>query len=547
MINLTGIKIENFKCFKEAYIPIKPLTLIYGKNSAGKSSIFDALLLAAKVLKCNYAKDFDETFVDCVYKHDVKLDIILTFEITFDDYQTRFYGDGKILKYKSILEDKNIKKAWVKIFITNFEPSSVGKIAKLELGLQDDLFFVWDGGDIFFPKISYINLEHTMLNDMPNYQTLLPLFKMFVSGVSSIGKHYDNGQVDISHDLINNHHCFSPLQMFDSFKSIYNIKDQKITPLISSIVANTEIKDSSTDDIARAIIEDFAGFLNALINKTVSHFRDLLDTVFHLGPLREIPTNDFNLDVESKAEGLSVMSWLTDDSDAANNFNGVFVGDVNEWLVKLDTGYAIKITDYYTFNTDDEICKAYKKYLDKPNQKKNVTYFMDQFNDVRRYKRHISLIDIDRDIVVSPSNVGVGISQVLPVIIQTLIIQQQAGFSCIEQPELHLHPALQAELGDLFIKSRFSNSEDDYIFGGTTLLETHSEHILLRIMRRIRESTNGVIKNEDLLIKNSDVMILYVESIDKRSIVREMPLNEHGELIKAWPGGFFEEGLREVF
>ena len=32
-----------------------------------------------------------------------------------------------------------------------------------------------------------------------------------------------------------------------------------------------------------------------------------------------------------------------------------------------------------------------------------------------------------------------------------------------------------------------------------------------------------------------------------QSIVREMPLNERGELVKAWPGGFFEEGLREIF
>jgi len=43
------------------------------------------------------------------------------------------------------------------------------------------------------------------------------------------------------------------------------------------------------------------------------------------------------------------------------------------------------------------------------------------------------------------------------------------------------------------------------------------------------------------------VMVLFVEPDGTRSIVREMPLNEHGELVKAWPGGFFEEGLREVF
>jgi len=43
------------------------------------------------------------------------------------------------------------------------------------------------------------------------------------------------------------------------------------------------------------------------------------------------------------------------------------------------------------------------------------------------------------------------------------------------------------------------------------------------------------------------VAVLYVEQTDEGSIVREMPLNERGELVKAWPGGFFEEGFREMF
>jgi hypothetical protein len=43
----------------------------------------------------------------------------------------------------------------------------------------------------------------------------------------------------------------------------------------------------------------------------------------------------------------------------------------------------------------------------------------------------------------------------------------------------------------------------------------------------------------------ADVSILYVEPGPNGAVVREMPLNERGELVKAWPGGFFEEGLRE--
>jgi hypothetical protein len=97
-------------------------------------------------------------------------------------------------------------------------------------------------------------------------------------------------------------------------------------------------------------------------------------------------------------------------------------------------------------------------------------------------------------------------------------------------------------LGDIFIESALGERRH------TFLLETHSEHLILRIMRRIRETYLGKLPKEKNLppVKPSDVCVLYVEKLGPRSIVREFPLNEMGELVKAWPGGFFEEGLREV-
>ncbi len=111
----------------------------------------------------------------------------------------------------------------------------------------------------------------------------------------------------------------------------------------------------------------------------------------------------------------------------------------------------------------------------------------------------------------------------------------------LEQPEIHLHPALQAELGDLFISAALGERKN------TLLVETHSEHILLRIMRRMRETSSGKLPEGILPITPRDISVLFVEPDGSRSIVREMPLNERGELMKAWPGGFFEEGLREIF
>jgi hypothetical protein len=65
----------------------------------------------------------------------------------------------------------------------------------------------------------------------------------------------------------------------------------------------------------------------------------------------------------------------------------------------------------------------------------------------------------------------------------------------------------------------------------------------------MRETSNRLLSEDIQPLKPEDVCVLFVEpdNAQKQSIVRVMPLNERGELIKAWPGGFFEEGLREVF
>ncbi|MFH1743174.1 MAG: DUF3696 domain-containing protein [bacterium] len=135
-------------------------------------------------------------------------------------------------------------------------------------------------------------------------------------------------------------------------------------------------------------------------------------------------------------------------------------------------------------------------------------------------------------------DVGFGVSQVLPIIVQCMLSSKKTLL--VEQPELHLHPALQAELGDLFIESALGGGYNTFI------IETHSEHLILRIMRRMRETFEGKTSSHLHPVRPEDVSVLYVEKDGTSSIVREMPLNERGDLVKAWPGGFFEEGLREV-
>ena len=111
----------------------------------------------------------------------------------------------------------------------------------------------------------------------------------------------------------------------------------------------------------------------------------------------------------------------------------------------------------------------------------------------------------------------------------------------IEQPELHLHPRLQAELGDLFIQAAKG------VTAHNLLLETHSEMIPLRIMRRIRNSIEGSLPPHVPAIASSDVAIYYVGLHDSVTVVRKLELDEEGQLLDPWPEGFFEEGFRERF
>jgi predicted ATPase len=148
-------------------------------------------------------------------------------------------------------------------------------------------------------------------------------------------------------------------------------------------------------------------------------------------------------------------------------------------------------------------------------------------------------MDLRSNTPVTHRDVGIGISQVLPVLVHAYADRGQ--IVAIEQPEIHLHAELQAEMGDVFIQSALGENQN------TFLLETHSEHLILRIMRRIRETRDGKLPQGFPRVTEKDVSILFVQPDGPRSIVREMPLNERGELVKTWPGGFFEESYRELF
>lgn len=123
----------------------------------------------------------------------------------------------------------------------------------------------------------------------------------------------------------------------------------------------------------------------------------------------------------------------------------------------------------------------------------------------------ISLQDKRSGKQVTSRDIGVGISQLIPVLVQAK--SAHGELIAIEQPELHIHPALQAELGDVFIESAMTR-------GNKFLIETHSEHLILRLLRRIRETTRNKLREGATPLRPEDLAILYVQSSDAGSLVK---------------------------
>jgi hypothetical protein len=126
------------------------------------------------------------------------------------------------------------------------------------------------------------------------------------------------------------------------------------------------------------------------------------------------------------------------------------------------------------------------------------------------------------------TNVGVGVSQVLPILVSGLLAKE-GSVLIYEQPEIHLHPRLQAEIADFFLGLTYCQKR--------CIVETHSEYLVNRIRRRLAET-----QDEDILSK---VRLLFSERIDSVSRFREIPINKYGA-ITDWPQGFFDQAQQEA-
>lgn len=131
------------------------------------------------------------------------------------------------------------------------------------------------------------------------------------------------------------------------------------------------------------------------------------------------------------------------------------------------------------------------------------------------------------------TDVGFGVSQVLPVI--TLCYYAPPGSVIVlEQPEIHLHPAVQAGLADVFLHAAKTQ-------GIQVLVESHSEHLLRRLQRRVAEG----VTEWDTPVSKDDVELYFCDTVGPESALVPLQMDLYGS-IKNWPKDFFGDELADL-
>ena len=146
------------------------------------------------------------------------------------------------------------------------------------------------------------------------------------------------------------------------------------------------------------------------------------------------------------------------------------------------------------------------------------------------------------DIPVAFKDAGSGITQILPFLILAMgdsypHVKPSGKVTFVEQPELHLHPRMQSELGDFLITATASKGKGSNSYRNQIIAETHSEALILRLLRRIREG----------VISPSDVAIVAIDRFDGGgSLAQHCRISDDGSLIDDLPISFTKLRINDI-
>jgi AAA15 family ATPase/GTPase len=487
MVHISNMQISNFKAFKDSKeLDLRKINLIVGKNSAGKSSIIKAILGCSQTAREKKVDSSDfrlvgahtdlGTFKDAVHGKDETKKFSISFGIKGPEHQ---YADNDGEPYNFQFTYKYAK--------------GPGLITAIVAGIK-------------------VNADGKLL--------------------CSTGQAYKNQQEYDSQRLVLSH---SKIANLGSSRKEHWGKEKSLVEIPEFVVKLRELieeQHSKADDIEQltkelVLLDDFCVDFQLFVNDNDSQFKWKTTGVFHneklshpmmrqahfasrkldrtltdcvyIGPLREEPTRNARLAISSgkttgkKGEDLAVMLHL-------ELKNKKFRERFNNYLQKLHIANGIVTSEsYLDIGTSKKLTGYINVLLEKNGQ----------FN---------SLVDV-----------GFGTSQVLPVVFE--LMAQKNRLMLIEQPELHLHPSAQAELGELF--------NDSIKSGNQLIVETHSVTLIERIRKLIRKGE----------LSNKDVRIIYVQNQERSgsSICKQIGFLSDGDFDTAWPEkDFFGEREAEA-
>lgn len=565
-MRLSRIEIENFKGVGERQvIELKPVTLLFGPNSAGKSTILQALHYLREILERGNI-DPDVTiagglidlggFATLVHKRELHRAIRLVVAMDLSDEQG---AEALALNSGLSLGEPEFSELRVRYLVGESEEYRDYAIVQ-DLALEIEIR--WSEQD----KAPYVARLAVELDGEPFAACVSPP----QAGRAQLT------EFNFAHPLVRR--ALLPDELEDQGAEAMAISsplEDEIINLAREAAADRSTPDTP-DDRLRIAVETINGalpnldhdlvlgirdpevkkveleertprvnglraLLSEMILGPVRIIRDYLGAMTYIGPLRGIPTRSYRPQVtpdEARwAQGLAAWDLLYADR------KGDLMEEVNRWLAGenlLRTGYRLERVEFKEVPVPGVFHQMFERGLNDDD----IGELQELYQSLP-VRTEIALRDFQKGILVAPGDVGVGISQMVPVVVASL--RKRDGILAIEQPELHIHPAIQVGMGDLFIRAVQADPDGLPVVGKTLLLETHSEHILLRLLRRIRERTDNELPPGVTGLEPENLSVIYVESDEQGVRFRPLHVDAYGEFRDQWPNGFFEERAGELF
>lgn len=556
---LTGISIENFKGVGDRIdVPLKSVTLLFGANSAGKSTIIHAIEYAREILeRRNYNLDKTSTgsempdlgvFSTFVHNHEIHRPIHLGFDLDLAGMTLpRLWN---VPAFGSAIEDTfcspgfyygDVETARIEFTITWSELLQRTCVTRFATHINGGLFteIQYTPGSKY-PALS-VESRHPIFTNRPD---LLHILWNYRDGDEE--KYAGIGPFEQSLSILIEEYGMLGLRSTERGGTTLLVLDWEsdaLPRLDRSLRIVSGVNGGDGD--REGFLYECNKFLSTLISEVAlgpaAVLRDLLIKTRHIGPLRNVPERSHQRIVSKPSNN---GQWI-DGTAAWNRIlenEPTLLAETQQWLSdceKLNIGYRLESLQFRE-HTDVQI-KEIDVLLNRLLYDADVQVTAGLVSELLKrppLMTRLSLFDISKQIYVEPRDIGVGVSQLIPVVIA--LLDRHGGVTAVEQPELHLHPAIQVSLGDLLIHCIQNSSR-------VLLIETHSEHLMLRLLRRIRETTDNELPFGHPGMTPEQLSVLYVASENGQSKVTELPVDQTGEFCNRWPKGFFRERESELF